>query len=85
MRAHFSEVNKADAILVLNYEKHGRRNYIGPNVLIEMALAFDQHKPIYVLNDLPEDSPFEEELKGMQPIILHGDITALPSPAGESV
>jgi|GEM_PF-2478219 len=35
MRAHFSEVNKADAILVLNYEKHGRRNYIGPNVLIE--------------------------------------------------
>src|SRR5437763_1168720 len=38
MRAHFDEVEKADAILVLNYEKHGKQNYIGPNVLMEMAL-----------------------------------------------
>src|SRR5215510_10433575 len=49
MHAHFEEVKKADAILVLNYEKHGKQNYIGPNVLMEMALAFDARKPIFII------------------------------------
>jgi len=79
MHGHFEEVKKADAILVLNYEKHGKQNYIGPNVLMEMALAFDAHKPIFIINEMPEDTPFEEELKGMMPIILHGAIKDLPS------
>lgn len=77
MRAHFNEVAKGDAILVLNYEKHGTQNYIGANVLMEMSLAFYLQKPIFVLNELPESSAFEEELKGMQPVILHGDLKAI--------
>ncbi|HEV7453702.1 MAG TPA: hypothetical protein VGO07_00415 [Candidatus Saccharimonadales bacterium] len=78
MRAHFDEVEKADAILVLNYEKHGKQNYIGPNVLMEMALAFHMDKPIFIINEYPEDTPFEEELKGMTPVLLHGKIEDLP-------
>jgi hypothetical protein len=72
MHGHFEEVAKADAILVLNYEKNGKQNYIGANVLMEMALAFHLRKPIFILNEMPEDSAFEEELKGMMPAILHG-------------
>ncbi|HUS25797.1 MAG TPA: hypothetical protein VMY99_00420 [Nevskiaceae bacterium] len=79
MRTHFDEITKADAILVLNYEKHGQANYIGGNVLMEMSLAFYQQKPIFVINDLPEYSPFLEELKGMMPTILHGKITDIPT------
>lgn len=77
MLAHFDEIARGDAILVLNYEKHGQANYIGPNVLMEMGIALHHHKTIYILNDLPENSPFEEELKGFLPIILHGDLTKI--------
>ncbi|HSX32693.1 MAG TPA: hypothetical protein VLF43_05510 [Candidatus Saccharimonadales bacterium] len=72
MHGHFDKVAATDVILVLNYEKNGKQNYIGANVLMEMALAFHFNKPIFILNEMPEDSPFEEELKGMSPILLHG-------------
>jgi hypothetical protein len=79
MRIHFQKIEKGNAILVLNYEKHGQQNYIGGNVLMEMSLAFYLHKPIFILNDIPEDSPFEEEIKGMGPIALHGNAEMLLS------
>lgn len=72
MRTHFGEVAKADAILVINDEKHGTPNYIGGNVLMEMAVAFHLRKHIFVLNDAPQDSPYLEEILGMQPTFLHG-------------
>ena len=77
MTEHFEKVVLADAILVLNYEKHGVDNYIGGNVLMEMALAFHYGKPIYIMNDLPEDSPFFEEIRGMNPVVLKGDLKHL--------
>jgi hypothetical protein len=77
MRTHFDKVVAGDATLILNYEKHGKDNYIGPNVLMEMALAFYLKKPIFILHELPAGSPFEEELKGMTPVLLHGDIKSL--------
>lgn len=75
MRGHFDEVAKADAILVLNYQKHGVDNYIGGNVLMEMSLAFYLHKLIFIINEIPESSSFDEEIIGMSPIVLHGDLT----------
>lgn len=77
MRGHFDEVAKGDAILVVNNEKHGVANYIGGNVLMEMSLAFYLKKPIYILNQIPEESAFLEEILGMQPIVLGGDLTKL--------
>ncbi len=73
IRAHFEEIAKADAVLILNYEKNGKQNYIGGNVLMEMSLAFWLKKPIFVLNDAPEDSAYLEEIYGMLPVFLHGD------------
>lgn len=77
MRDHFTEVQKADAILVLNYEKHGVANYIGGNVLMEMAIAFWLNKPIFIFNEIPSESAFLEEIKGMESIPLHGKIEDL--------
>jgi hypothetical protein len=79
IRGHFNEIEKSDAILVMNYEKHGKANYIGPNVLMEMSTAFYLHKPIYILNEQPENSPFIDEILGLEPIFLHGDVTKLVS------
>lgn len=77
MQTHFEEIAKGDAVLILNYEKHGTANYIGGNVLMEMAIAFYLGKPIYVLNDIPAESPFLEEIIGLGSIPLHGDLQAL--------
>lgn len=74
IRGHFKEIKKADAILVLNYEKHGKKNYIGPNVLMEMSVAFFLSKPIYVLNGMPQDSPLIDEILGLEPIFIEGNL-----------
>ena len=79
IRGHFKEIEVADCILVLNNEKHGIQNYIGGNVLMEMAIAFYLNKPIFILNDVPEESTFLEEIKGMEPVLLHGDVDKFPS------
>lgn len=72
MRNHFDKIAAGDAILVLNFEKNGKQNYIGGNVLMEMGIAFHLKKPIFILNDAPEESSFIEEILGMQPIFLKG-------------
>lgn len=77
MRGHFDEVAKADAILVVNNTKHGVDNYIGGNVLMEMAIAFHLKQKIFLLNDIPEESAFLEEIIGLGSIPLHGDLKQL--------
>jgi hypothetical protein len=74
IRGHFNAVEKGDSILVLNLQKHGVDNYIGGNVLMEMALAFYLKKPIFIFNEIPEESTFLEEIIGMEPIVLHGKL-----------
>ena len=77
MRMHFQKVLEGDAILVLNYEKRGVEGYIGGNVLMEMGIAFHYKKPIYILNPVQETLPIYEEIMGMQPTVLDGDLDKL--------
>lgn len=74
MDMHFREVEAADAILVVNDEKHGEPGYIGPNVFMEMSLAYYLKKPIYILNGVKNDSKIYEEVYGMGNVILDGDL-----------
>ncbi|MDD4901841.1 MAG: hypothetical protein PHE24_01770 [Patescibacteria group bacterium] len=73
IREHFDKIDWCEAIIVLNYDKKGIANYIGGNTLMEMGLAFYQNKPIYLLQPLPEIS-YKEEILGMFPIIINGDL-----------
>jgi nucleoside 2-deoxyribosyltransferase len=77
VRAHLAEVERGDAILVINDEKHGVPDYIGGNVLMEMAVAFYLGKPIFILNGVPKGSMLEEEIIGMEPVLLRGDVSGL--------
>lgn len=74
MRRHFKKVLECDAILVLNYKKKNMEGYLGGNTLMEMAIAFHHRKPIYVLNPVFETSPLYEEILGMAPVFLNGDV-----------
>lgn len=76
-KKHFNEVEKGDVTLVLNYKKNGKNGYIGGAVLMEMAIAFYLKKPIYVLNPIDDTSKYKEELYGMFPIILKGDLSKI--------
>jgi hypothetical protein len=77
MLKHFDKIAEGDAILVINNEKHGVANYIGGNVLMEMAIALYLKKPIFLFNEVPSESSFLEEIIGMFPIVLHGNIEAI--------
>ncbi|MBI3335567.1 MAG: hypothetical protein HY001_03660 [Candidatus Portnoybacteria bacterium] len=75
IRHHFRKIIASDAILVVNFEKHGKNGYIGGNTLMEMAIAFHYKKQIFVLNDISKDLPHYEEVMGMLPTLLSGDIS----------
>jgi len=76
MRLHFEKVEWSDAVLILNYEKNGIPNYVGANTLLEIGLAFHLRKKIFFLNDIPDIS-YKEEILGMKPIVINGDLTKL--------
>ncbi|MFZ2299960.1 MAG: hypothetical protein WAW00_02410 [Candidatus Moraniibacteriota bacterium] len=73
MRNHFDKVARAEAILVCNHDKNGIAGYVGANTLLEMGLAFHLKKPTYLLHSIPEVS-YKEEILGMQPIVIDGDL-----------
>ncbi len=78
MRNHIDKVVQADAILVINLDKNGIEGYIGGNSLIEMAIAFYFRKPIFILNKIAKSSPFYEEVLGVLPIFLNGNLAKIP-------
>lgn len=64
-------VELCDALLILNYSHRNIENYVGGNSFIEMCIAFYLKKPIYLLNDIPKNMPYTEEIKSFYPQIIH--------------
>ena len=82
MKRHFDKVVWSDAILVLNYDKNNIEGYVGANTLMEMGLALHLNKKIYLLNSMPEIS-YKEEILGMKPIIINGDLNKINNISNE--
>jgi hypothetical protein len=73
---HFNKIAESDAILVVNADKKGIKNYIGGATFAEIMLAFHYGKKIFLLNPVPRDekmSAYVEEIEGCHPVILNGD------------
>ncbi|MFH1407431.1 MAG: hypothetical protein ABIJ36_03090 [Patescibacteria group bacterium] len=78
IKKHYREIKEGDAILVINKDKNGIKNYIGGNSFLEMGFAHILNKKIFVLNDIPENLPiFYQELVAMQPTSLYGDLNKI--------
>ncbi|TSC65889.1 MAG: hypothetical protein G01um101477_301 [Candidatus Doudnabacteria bacterium Gr01-1014_77] len=73
IKAHFEKIAKGDSILIANYDKNGIKNYVGPNSLVEMGIAFYLNKKIYLLNPVP-DIAYKEEILGMKPEVIENDL-----------
>lgn len=68
-----NKVKESDAILVLNFEKNGQKNYIGGATFLEIFKAFELGKKIFMYHPIPKNI-FEDELNGINPIIIEGDL-----------
>ena len=77
IKKHYYKIQESDAILVINKEKNGIKNYIGGNSFLEMGFAYILNKKIYVLNQLPKNLLFYQELVAMKPIVLNGHLDAI--------
>jgi hypothetical protein len=77
IRDHYEKIEWADAILVINHEKRGIEGYIGGNTLIEIGIAFYLRKPIYILYAISSELSYKQEILGMKPIFLDGDINRI--------
>lgn len=77
IKAWHKLINDSDAILVCNFDKNGIKNYIGGNTLIEIGFAYVNNKKIFLLNPIPEDVPYIDEIKAMTDVSLNGDLNKI--------
>lgn len=66
-----------DAVLVLNLDKNGIKNYIGGNTLLEIGFAHVLHQKVYLWNDIPEIPYYKTEIESVKPIVIHQDLSKL--------
>ena len=74
---HFDKILESDAILVVNQEKNGIKNYIGGNTFAEIMFAYYYKKKIFFLNPIPRHEMFYyimDELEVVKPIVINGNL-----------
>ncbi len=71
---HFKEIERSDAVLVVNDKKHGINGYIGTNVMMEITVAYYLGKKVFILNAVPKDNPVFDEVSAIEATVLNGSI-----------
>jgi hypothetical protein len=77
IRQHYNHILKSDAILIINNDKKGSKNYIGGNCLMEMGVGLHLGKKIFILNPIDETVNYKEEILCMLPTIINGDLESM--------
>lgn len=73
----YDSIRNSDGILILNYDKNGIKNYIGGNTLIEMGFAHVNNKKVFLLNPIPKEAPYIDEIKAMVDVVLNRDLSKI--------
>lgn len=76
IREFWRAMQRADGILVLNFDKCGIKNYIGGNTFLEMGFAHILNQKIFLLNPIP-DTIYTTEIIAMKPIVINGDLSKI--------
>lgn len=77
IREFWNAMQGADAVLVLNLDKHGIANYIGGNTLMEIGFAHVLNQMIYLYNPIPEIPYYKSEIEAVKPEIINGDLSLI--------
>lgn len=75
IREFWKLMQGADAILVLNLDKHGIKNYIGGNTLMEIGFAHVLNQKIFLYNPIPEIPYYKTEIEAVRPIVINRDLS----------
>jgi nucleoside 2-deoxyribosyltransferase len=70
-----NNLKKSDAILVANFDKNNKKNHIGINSIMEVGMAFNRKKKVYILNQIPEEC--KEEFEAIECVTLNGNLDNL--------
>lgn len=77
IRGYKKIMDDMDVLLICNFDKGEKKNRIGDNTFLEMGYMFFISKKIYVLQGPPYGDDKIEEVLGMRPVFLYGDITRI--------
>ena len=67
----------ADAVLVMNFDKHGIQNYIGGNTLMEIGFAHVLNQRIFLYHPIPEMPYCKSEIEAVKPVIINEDLSLI--------
>lgn len=77
IRDFWRSMQGADAVLVLNLDKNGIKNYIGGNSLMEIGFAHVLNQKIFLYNPVPEIPYYKSEIEAVKPVIINGDLSKI--------
>lgn len=77
IREFWRAMQGADAVLVLNYDKNGIKNYIGGNTLMEIGFAHVLNQKIFLVNPIPKIPYYKTEIEAVKPVILNGNLSLI--------
>lgn len=77
IREFWNAMQGADAVLVLNLDKNGIKNYIGGNTLMEIGFAHVLNQKIFLYNPMPDIIYYKSEIEAVRPIIINGDLSKI--------
>lgn len=74
IREFWYVMKDTDALLVLNFDKNGIKNYIGGNAFLEIGFAHVLNQKVFLWNPIPEIPYYKTEIEAVRPVILNGDL-----------
>lgn len=74
---HFRVIQNEEttAVLVVNPDKEGVHDYIGPNSFAEIAVAVAARRQVFLFQGIP--AQYRDELKAWGAEVLNGDVSGL--------
>lgn len=77
IRWWYNCIVSGDAVLICNFDKNGIKNYIGGNTLMEIGFAHVNDKKVFLLNPIPKDVSYADEIKAMVDMVINGDLNKI--------
>ncbi|MFA6588441.1 MAG: hypothetical protein WCT08_05225 [Patescibacteria group bacterium] len=77
IREFWRNMQGAEAVLVLNLDRNGVKNYIGGNTFLEMGFAHILNQKIFLYNPIPEIPFYKSEIQAMKPTIINRDLSLI--------
>lgn len=77
IREFWKLMQGADAVLVMNLERHGIKNYIGGNTLMKLGFAHVLDQKIFLYNPIPDIPNYKTEIAAMKPVIINGNLSKI--------